>query len=72
MTERVIRDYMEWKEGIEERERNRMKYTDKQFNRAFDALRKDIDGTGYGNFVSDDMIRKMVKAVLNAALNDTE
>lgn len=43
-----------------------MTYLDEQFNRAFDALRADIDSTGYGSWVSDDNIRKMVKVVLNA------
>ena len=36
-------------------------------NAAFDAVRKEIDATGYGHWVSDEMLLSMVRAALTAA-----
>ena len=41
--------------------------TIKETNAAFDAVRKQVDATGYGHWVSDEMILSMVRAALAAA-----
>ena len=43
-----------------------MKFNEEQIQAAVEAAREKVDATGYGRWVSDDMLHEVVVAVLEA------